>query len=64
MKSFKLASSVYFITFILAMTLPTSSNYSTLLWKCLIAQIYAIPAFLITLLLYIVLRSDDTIEER
>lgn len=64
MKTIKLAISVYILTTLFALLLPTSSDYATFLWKIAISQIYAIPALLITLLLCIIFRDPTFIEER
>lgn len=63
MKTFKIAISVYFIILIITLFFPTSSEYSSLLWKLTIAQIYAIPAFLITLIVFIVFKSNKSSAE-
>lgn len=63
LKSLKIAFSVYTIVMIIALFLPTSSEYSTFFWKLIISQIYAIPALLITLLVYIVCRNNPYLEE-
>lgn len=63
LKSLKIACSVYTIVLIIALFLPTSSMYTTFFSKLSIAQIYAIPAMLFTLLIYIVCRNQPFIEE-
>lgn len=64
MKMMKLAFSVYMITMSIALLLPTSSAYTTFLEKLLISQIYAVPAVLIAMLIYVIFREDSYIEER
>lgn len=63
MKSLKIGLTVYAIVMIIALFLPTSSDYSTFIWKVIISQIYAIPALLITLIVYIVCRNNPYLEE-
>lgn len=63
MKSLKIACSVYTIVMIIALFLPTSSDYYTFYSKIIISQIYAVPAFLLSLMFYIVCRNQVYIEE-
>lgn len=63
MKMMKLVFSVYLITLSIALLLPISSSYTTLLEKLFISQIYTIPAVLITMLIHVIFREDLYIEE-
>lgn len=43
---------VYSIFCIIAVFLPASDGYNTIGWKLLIGQIYAIPALIVTVLVW------------
>lgn len=63
MKSFKLSLTLYVIALMISFFLTTSTEYNTFLWKLVIGQVFAIPAFLITLLLCIVFRDQPSLKE-
>lgn len=39
---------IYIVVIIIAIISPAAEGYDTFLWKFIVGQIYAIPAFLIT----------------
>ena len=41
---------VYIFVVLICLLLPSSEGYNTFLWKLLIAQIYAIPIFIVALI--------------
>lgn len=41
----------YVLVLIIVVMLPASQGYDELIWKLLIGQVYAIPVFLITLII-------------
>lgn len=64
MKMMKLAFSVYLIALSISLLLPTSSAYTAFYEKLLISQIYAVPAVLMSMLIYVIFREDSYVEER
>lgn len=63
MKSFKLSLTLYAVTLFVSFFLTTSTDYNSFLWKLVIGQVFAIPVFLLSLLLCIVFREQPSLKE-
>ncbi|WP_088051087.1 DUF4017 family protein [Virgibacillus dakarensis] len=51
MKGFIIALLVYIVICVIAVLIPVSEGYNDIGWKLFVGQVYAIPAFIITVLI-------------
>ncbi|PYZ98549.1 hypothetical protein CR205_08170 [Alteribacter lacisalsi] len=60
MKKIMLSLIVYAAACIAVLLIPASEGYNTVGWKLLVGQVYAIPAFIIALLILLYLDRKHT----